>query len=165
MSANSIEDLFVEGLQQLYYTEQQLTDALQELESGAQEEEIRNAFSEHRSETQEQVDRLEEVFEAIGHEAEAHEDPIVDAMIEQHEEFVQGDPDDKVLERYNLIAAQKSEHYEIASYGNLIPLAQQLGHDDVADTLERSLREEEEALDEVSELTEQYDYGSLESPQ
>jgi ferritin-like metal-binding protein YciE len=165
MSADSIEDLLVEGLQEIYYTEQQLTDALEELESGAQEEEIRNAFSEHREETKEQIDRLEEVFEAIGYEVEAHRDPIVDAMIEQHEEFVQGDPDGKVLERYNLIAGQKSEHYEIACYGNLIPLAQQLGYDDVADTLEQSLREEEEALDEVSELSEEYDYGDIESPQ
>jgi len=52
-----------------------------------------------------------------------------------------------------------SEHYEIASYGNLIPLAQQLGYDDVADTLEQSLREEQDALDELSELGQGFDYG------
>ncbi|MFC6725568.1 ferritin-like domain-containing protein [Halobium palmae] len=165
MTANSLEDLFVEGLQEMYYTEQQLVDALQELEEGSTEEEIKNAFSEHREETQGHVDRLEEVFEAIGHDAEAHEDPIVDAMIHQHEEFVNGDPDEKMLERYNLMSGQKSEHYEIASYGNLIPLAQQLGHDDVADTLEETLREEQEALDEVSTLSEEFDYGDIESPQ
>ena len=165
MSAESLEDLFVEGLKEMYYTEQQLVDALEDLEAGSAEDEIKSAFSEHRSETQQHVERLEDVFETIGHDAEANEDPIVEAMIQQHEEFADPDPDEKILERYNLMAAQKSEHYEIASYGNLIPLAQQLGHGDVADELEEIMREEQDALEEVSELGEAFDYGDIQSPQ
>ncbi|MFC4359373.1 ferritin-like domain-containing protein [Halobium salinum] len=165
MSAQSIEDLFVEGLQEMYYTEQQLTDALEDLESSSSSEDAKNAFSEHREETQRHVERLEEVFDSIGHEAEAHEDPVVDAMIRQHEEFVDGDPDAEALDRYNMLAAQKSEHYEIASYGTLTSLAEKLGHDDAADTLESILREEEQALDEVAELTEQFDQQTVEASQ
>lgn len=163
MSVDTLEDLFVEGLQQLYYTEQQLVEALEELESGAVEEEIQHAFSEHRSETQEHVTRIEEVFEQIGHDAEPHRDPVVDAMIEQHEEFTEMEPSEKILERFNIAAGQKSEHYEIATYGNLIPMAQQLGHEEVADHLEQSLREEQDALSELSELGEEYDFGDIQS--
>lgn len=163
MAIDSLEDLFVEGLQEIYYTEQQLTEALEELESGAQEDEIKNAFSEHRSETEQHAQRIEEVFEEIGHDAETKEDPVVEAMIEQHEEFTSQDPDEKILERFNIAAGQKSEHYEIACYGNLIPLAQQLGYEDVADTLEQNLREEQDALEELSELGEEFDYGEIPS--
>ncbi|ELZ33463.1 hypothetical protein C474_05265 [Halogeometricum pallidum JCM 14848] len=163
MSANSLEDLFVDGLQKIYYTEQQLEDALEELESGAEDEEIQSAFSEHREETRTHIERLEEVFEAIGQDAEGKQDRVVDAMIEEHEEFTEKDPDDKVLERYNIAAGQKSEHYEIAAYGNLIPLADQLGMDDAADTLEETLREEQDALEKLSKLGEGYDYGDIPS--
>ena len=61
------------------------------------------------------------------------------------------------------MTGQKSEHYEIAAYGNLIPLADQLGYDDLADQLERTLREEQEALDELAEIGEEFDYGQLSS--
>lgn len=163
MSADSLEDLFVDGLQKIYYTEQQLEEALEELESGAEDEEIQSAFSEHREETRTHIERLEEVFEAVGQEAEGKQDRVVDAMIEEHEEFTEQDPDGKVLERYNIAAGQKSEHYEIAAYGNLIPLADQLGMDDAADTLEETLREEQDALEKLSKLGEGYDYGEIPS--
>ncbi len=163
MAIDSLEDLFVEGLQEIYYTEQQLVEALEELESGAQEGQIQSAFSEHREETRQHVQRLEEVFEEIGRDAEAKEDPVVDAMVEQHEEFTNQDPSEKVLERFNIAAGQKSEHYEIACYGNLVPLAQQSGHEDAADKLERNLREEQDALTELSELGEAFDYGEIPS--
>lgn len=161
MSGESLNDLLQEGLQEMYYTEQRLVDALEDLQEGAVDEEVKEAFSEHRGETQGHVEQLEGIFQSLGLEAEASEDPIVDAMIEQHEEFVERDPDDKVLERYNILTAQKSEHYEIASYGNLTPIAQELGHDDVADQLEEIMREEQDALDEVAQLGEEFDFGDI----
>ena len=161
MCANTLDDLFEDGLQHAYFAEQQLVDALEELESSTSEEEIASAFSEHREETRDHVERLEEVFEAVGSSPETKEDYAVSGLIENHEEFVSQDPDQAVLDRFNIAAGQKSEHYEIATYGNLIPLAQQLGHDDVADTLEGILREEQDALDELSEIGEEFDYGDL----
>ena len=145
------------GLQHVYYTEQRLLDALSEPEEGSSSEEIREAFAEHRSETETHIERLEEVFESIGASAEAAEDPVVEGMIEAHEEFVEEDPSDEVLDRFNVAAGQKSEHYEIAAYGDLIPLADEEGYDDAADTLEETLREEQDALEKLSELGERFD--------
>lgn len=163
MTADSLEDLFVEGLQKIYYTEKQLVDALEELESGSTNEQVKQAFSEHREETQTHVDRLEDVFEHVDQSAETKQDRVVDAMVEEHEEFTQEDPSDEVLERFNIAAGQKSEHYEIATYGNLIPLADELGYDEAADILEENLREEQDALDELSQVGEQFDEGEMQS--
>lgn len=162
MSVNTSEDLLVAGLKHVYYTEQRLVDALEELESTSSSEECQQAFSEHRSETQEHVERLEEVFDHLDEEAEAEEDPVVEAMIEAHEEFLDKDPSEGALDRFNITAGQKSEHYEIASYGNLTPLADQAGHDEVADLLEQNMREEQDALDELAGIGEEFDYSRLE---
>lgn len=161
MCANNLNELFEDGLKHVYYTEQQLLDALEELESQSSREEIQSAFSEHRSETQGHVGRLEEIFGELGEQPETKTDSAVDGLIEDHEEFVNQDPDQDVLDRYNIAAGQKSEHYEIAAYGNLIPIADELGMDEIADTLERNLREEEDALDKLSGIGEEFDYGQL----
>ncbi len=163
MSVETTEDLFVEGLQHVYYTEQRLLDALEELESTSSQEELEQGFSEHREQTQEHIERLEQVFEQIGREPEAAEDPVIEGMIEAHEEFVDKDPSDTALDRFNIAAGQKSEHYEIACYGNLVPLADQAGYDEAADLLEQNMREEQETLDELSQLGEEFDYGELEA--
>ncbi|MFC5970945.1 ferritin-like domain-containing protein [Halomarina salina] len=157
MSVNSLDDLFVAGLKEAYYTENQLLDALEELSSGTSDEEISNAFSEHREETEQHVQRLEDVFDEIGESPEEKEDNAVKGLIQDHEEFTSQDPDQQILDRFNVAAGQKSEHYEIALYGNLTPMAQDLGLDDVADTLEETLREEQEALEELSQMGEQFD--------
>ena len=161
MSIDSTEDLFVSGLKHAYYTEQRLLDALAELEETSSNEELKSGFAEHREETQTHVDRLEDVFDQLDHEAEAAEDPVIEGMIEAHEEFMSKDPSDEAIDRYNIAAGQKSEHYEIAAYGNLIPMADQLGYDDVADMLEETLREEQDELETLSEMGEQFDYGEL----
>ncbi|MDS0474392.1 DUF892 family protein [Natrinema sp. 1APR25-10V2] len=161
MTVDTTEDLFVDGLKHAYYTEQRLVDALQELEETSSSQELKSGFAEHREETQNQIDRLEQVFEHVDADAEAEEDPVVEGMIQAHEEFMDKDPSDEAVDRFNIAAGQKSEHYEIAVYGNLIPMADQLGLDDVADTLEETLREEQDELDTLSEMGEQFDYGEL----
>jgi ferritin-like metal-binding protein YciE len=163
MCANNLTELFTDGLQHAYYAEQQLVDATEELANSTSESEIEEAFSEHNTETQTHVDRIEEVFDVIGESPETETDNAVDGLIKNHEEFVSQDPDQHVLDRYNLTAGQMSEHYEIAMYGNLIPLADQLGHDEVADLLEQNLREEQDARDELSELGQEFDYGQIPS--
>lgn len=156
MTTDSIERLFVEGLQELYYTEQQLVDALETLASQTNDETASQGFSEHREETQNHVDRLEEVFDIVGEEPQTKQERVVDALIEEHEQFA-GENDGEVLDRYNIAVGQKTEHYEIAAYGNLTSLAGKLGYDEAADILEETLREEEEALDEVTQAGEQFD--------
>jgi ferritin-like metal-binding protein YciE len=161
MCANDLSGLFEESLKYVYYTEQQFLDATEELAETTTDDRIAEAFAEHHEETETQIQRLEEVFDEVGVSPEAKTDEAADGMVENHEHFVSLDPDDHVLDRYNITAGQMSEHYEIAAYGNLIPLADQLGID-VADTLEANLREEQDALDELSELGEEFDYGQIE---
>ena len=150
------EKLLTEGLQELYYTEQELVDALETLADQTEDENASQAFSEHREETQEHVERLERVFEQIGEEAKARDDPVVDALIEEHEEF-SAENDGETLDRYNIAAGQKTEHYEIAAYGNVTSLAGKLGHDEASDMLAETLHEEQSALDELSQAGEQFD--------
>ncbi len=161
MSVDSTEDLFLSGLKHAYYTEHRLADALEELESTSTREELQSGFAEHQSETENHIDRLEQVFEQAGESPEQVEDPVVEGMIEAHEEFLDKDPSDDALDRFNIAAGQKSEHYEIAVYGNLIPMADQIGLDDAADLLEENLREEQDELDTLSEYGEEFDYGEL----
>ncbi|ESP87430.1 YciE/YciF ferroxidase family protein [Candidatus Halobonum tyrrellensis] len=156
MTTESMEEYFVQGVQELYDTEQQLVDALETLAEGTEDEEASRAFSEHREETQGHVDRLERVFEAIGEEPEAKEDRVVGELIDEHEQFA-GENDGEILDRYNMSVGQKTEHYEIAAYGNVTSLADELGYGEAADLLEENLREEEAALEEVTELSEQFD--------
>lgn len=163
MCANSLNDLFEDGLKHAYYTEQQLVDATEELANQTSEDEISSAFLEHHEETRGHVSRLEEVFDAIGESPETKPDSAVDGLINDHDEFASQNPDQTALNRFNIAAGQKSEHYEIAMYGNLIPLADQLGMDDVADTLEQNLREEQDALEELSTIGEEFDYGQISS--
>ncbi|MDS0259727.1 DUF892 family protein [Haloarcula sp. S1CR25-12] len=156
MTTDSIEQLLVEGVQELYYTEQQLVDALDQLADQTGTESVSQAFSKHRGETQQQVDRLEQVFEALGEEPEAREDIVVTAMIDEHDQFA-GENDGEVLDRYNMAVGQKTEHYEIAAYGNLASLAEKAGHDEAADLLVETLREEQEALEQLTDASEQFD--------
>jgi ferritin-like metal-binding protein YciE len=161
MTVDSTEDLFVDGLKHAYYTEQRLVDALEELERTASNEELVSGFAEHREETETHIDRLEEVFEEVDADAEGEEDPVVEGMIQAHEEFMDKDPSDAAIDRFNIAAGQKAEHYEIATYGNLIPMADRIGLDDTADTLEQTLREEQDELDSLSEMGGEFDYGEL----
>lgn len=163
MSIDSTQSLFVSGLQHAYYTEQRLLDALEELEHSSSSEELQSGFAEHREETQIHIDRIEDVFEQLDADAEAKEDPVVEGMIEAHEEFMGQDPSEQAIDRFNIAAGQKSEHYEIAVYGNLIPMADQIGMDDAADTLEQTLREEQDELETLSEMGERFDYDELEA--
>lgn len=156
MTTDSIDELFVQGLQELYYTEQQLVDALETLADQTNDEAASQAFAEHREETMEQVERLEEVFEQIGQEPQEKEEQVVKALIDEHEQFAQENEGD-VLDRYNMEIGQKTEHYEIAMYGSLTSLAGKTGHDEAADVLEEILREEEQALEEVTQASEQFD--------
>ncbi|WP_306054219.1 DUF892 family protein [Natronococcus wangiae] len=161
MSVDTIHDLFEHGLEDIYHAEHELLDALEELEENTEREEIARAFAEHREETQGHIDRLKDVFEMFGEPPEKEECEGIEGLIQEYEEFTEQDPSQEVLDYHNMAAAEKTEHYEIAAYGNLIPLADQLGMDDAADLLEENLREEQDALDELKELTEAFEMDAI----
>ena len=162
MTDDPTEKLLIEGVQELYYAEQQLVDATETLSDQTNDEAANQAFAKHHDETQTHVDRLEQVFEHIGEEPQTREEQVVDALIDEHEQFAQ-ENDGEVLDRYNIAAGQKTEHYEIAAYGNVTSLAGKLGYDEAADLLEETLREEENALDELSQAGEQFDQQQVDS--
>jgi len=161
MSMNTIQDLFEHGLEDIYHAEHQLLDALEELEVNTEHDEISQAFSEHREETQDQIKRLEEGFDMFGEPPETEECEAIEGFLEEYEEFTSMDPAQEVMEYHNMAAAERIEHYEIAAYGNLIPLADQLEMSDAADLLEENLREVKEALDELTGLTEEFEMDAI----
>jgi ferritin-like metal-binding protein YciE len=161
MSVSTLRELFVHDLEDIYYAETELLDALDELADQTGDERIAEAFREHRQETQGHVDRVEQVFDILGHEPETEECEGIEGLIKEHEEFAGMGPTQDVLDLHNLVAAQKTEHYEIAAYGNLALLADRLGMDEAGDLLHRNLEEEEAALDTLATLTEEYGYDRI----
>jgi len=161
MTVNSLRELFVHDLEDMYYAENELLDALEELADQTENEEIAQAFREHREETQGHIERLDQVFEMLGQEPEKEKCEGIEGLLTEHEEFVDEAPDQTVLGVHNLVAAQKTEHYEIASYGNLALIADRLGMDDAGDLLHENLEEEQDALDKLASLTDNFDYESM----
>jgi ferritin-like metal-binding protein YciE len=158
---NTTEALFEHQLEDVYFAEHELLDALGDLAEQTENEEIRAAFEEHREETQGHVERLEEVFELVGEPPEKEECEAIQGLIAEHESFLEEDPDQEILDLHNVNAAEKTEHYEIAAYGNLAFLADQLGYDEAADLLGQNLEEEQAALERLKDLTESYDFGQI----
>ena len=161
MTVNNLRELFVHDLEDMYYAENELLDALEELADQTENEEIAQAFREHREETQGHIERLDQVFEMLGQKPEKEKCEGIEGLLTEHEEFVDEAPDQTVLGVHNLVAAQKTEHYEIASYGNLALIADRLGMDDAGDLLHENLEEEQDALDKLASLTDNFDYESM----
>jgi ferritin-like metal-binding protein YciE len=157
MKIQSFNDLFVHDLKDMYYAENELLDALDTLAEQTSDEDIVEAFESHRSETEEHVSRLEEVFELVGEEPSEEQCEGIDGLLKEHEDFVSEDPEQAQLELHNLVAAQKTEHYEIAAYENMMQLADRLGMDEARDLIESNLTEERAALDTLSTLVEDLD--------
>jgi len=163
MPVETLDELFEHELEDIYYAEHELIDVLEELADQTDHEEATQAFEDHREETQDQVDRLEEVFEMVDEPPEEEECEGIQGLVEEHEEFLDMDPSQEVLDVFNLTSAQKTEHYEISAYENLVVLANQLGMEDAADLLHQNLREEEQTLEDLQELTQQFDYETVEA--
>jgi ferritin-like metal-binding protein YciE len=154
-------ELFEHEIEDMYDTEHELRDALDDLAQHTETEEIARAFEEHREETEGHIERLEEVFEMIGTEPEREECEAIQGLIQEHDDFMETEPAQKVTDVYHLIAGHKSEHYEIASYGFLAMLADRLGMDEAGDVLHENLEEEEAALEKLKTLTSEYDYEPI----
>ena len=161
MTMDSTEDLFEHQLEDIYYAEDELLDVLDELADQTEHDEIQTAFEDHREQTETHIERLEEVFDIIGEPPEQEECEAIQGLVEEHESFLDEDPEQGILNVHNVNAAEKTEHYEIAAYGNLAFMADELGYDEAADLLGQNLEEEQETLEELKELTEEYDYEQL----
>ncbi len=138
----TMDDLFVHGLQDIYYAEKQILQALPEMIEKASDPQLKQGFETHLRETQGQVRRLEQVFEMHGAQPKGVDCPAIDGIIEEAEEIASDVEDKDVLDAALVAAAQAVEHYEITRYGTLIAWAKELGRDDCASLLQQTLDEE-----------------------
>jgi ferritin-like metal-binding protein YciE len=150
----TMNDLFVHQLQDIYYAEKQLVKALPKMAEKATDKQLKQGFLTHLDETKTHVQRLEQVFQMHGAEVKAVNCPAIDGIIEEADE-VAGEVDDKsVLDAALINAAQAAEHYEIVRYGSLIAWAKQLGRNDCASVLQKTLDEEKATDKKLTTLAE-----------
>lgn len=145
-----LEDLFLATLKDVYYAEKQILRALPKMAKAAESDELRQAFEKHRAETEGHVERLEEVFEAIGKKAQGKTCEAIQGIIEEGKEIMEDFAESEALDAGLIAAAQAVEHYEIARYGTLIAWAESLGHDDIVRFLITNLNEEKAADKKLS---------------
>jgi len=141
----TLEELFVCQLKDLYDAENRLVKALPKMRDAANSPTLKEAFSNHLIETERQVERLEEVFRSIGSKAEAETCDAMKGLISEGEDMIDAKGDPNVLDAGLIASAQRVEHYEIAGYGTARTLAKQLGHLDAAELLQNTLDEEASA--------------------
>jgi ferritin-like metal-binding protein YciE len=151
MAAHSLQELFVEELRDMYDGEKRLTKALPKMAKAASSQELQAAFTEHLRVTEEQVSRLEQVFQAIGEKPRGKKCDGIMGIVEEGKTAIE-ELDGAVLDAALIAGAQKAEHYEIASYGTLAYFAELLGQNDAKELLGETLEEEREADEKLSTI-------------
>ncbi|MDQ6676985.1 MAG: DUF892 family protein, partial [Acidobacteriota bacterium] len=145
MKLNALEDLFVRELSELYGSEQLILKALPKMTKAASHSGLRQVLSDHRSETKDHISRLEQIFKLLGEKPEKlRAYPVKSALLEGEEIIKAKDADSSVRDAGLVAAAQKVEHYEIASYGAVRTHAALLGYEQAADLLSATLKDEHE---------------------
>ena len=139
----TLDDLFYDTLKDIYYAERKILKALPKMARGAQSTDLKAAFEKHREQTEGHVERLQQVFEAIGKRAQAKTCEAIEGIIAEGEDIMDTFKSTPALDAGLISAAQAVEHYEIARYGTLRTWAEQLGLKDAAKLLEMTLKEEE----------------------
>jgi ferritin-like metal-binding protein YciE len=148
-----LKELFIDELKDIYWAEKHLTKALPKMKKAATSEELANAFDEHLAVTEEQIGRLEEVFEMLDMTPRAKKCEAMEGLVEEAQGIIEDLPKGTAVRDAGLIiAGQKVEHYEIAAYGSLVQLAKTMGENDIAELLQQTLDEEKEADQTLTEL-------------
>jgi ferritin-like metal-binding protein YciE len=150
----TMNDLFVHQLQDIYYAEKQLVKALPKMAEKATDQQLKQGFLTHLDETKTHVQRVEQVFQMHGAEAKAIDCPAIDGIIKETSQITGEIADKAVLDAALIDAAQAAEHYEITRYGSLIAWAKQLGRNDCASVLQKTLEEEKATDKKLTALAE-----------
>jgi ferritin-like metal-binding protein YciE len=151
---SKLHELLLEQLKDMYWAEKALTKAIPKMVKNASSGELMEALEQHLTETQGQVSKVERVFEILGETAKAKKCEAMDGLIKEAEELMKDNDKGPVRDAAIISAAQKVEHYEIASYGTLRSFAQILGFDEAAGVLEEILSEEKSADEILTEVAE-----------
>ena len=149
-----LDELFHDTLKDIYYAEKKILSALPKMAKAAESDELRAAFETHHEETEEQISRLEQVFEAIDAKPQGKKCAAIEGILEEGQEIMKEYKGSPALDAGLLAAAQAVEHYEISRYGTLRAWAEELGLEDVAKLLEETLKEEEATDEKLTELAE-----------
>jgi ferritin-like metal-binding protein YciE len=154
MEMESLKELYVDELKDLYSAEKQLVKALPKMAKNASNPELKEAFTNHLQETEGHVERLEQIFEMLGERAGGKKCKGMEGLIEEAKELLEEDATEEVLDAGLISKAQHVEHYEIAGYGTVRTYARQLGLDDQAELLQETLDEEGKTDELLTQLAE-----------
>jgi ferritin-like metal-binding protein YciE len=151
MAAESLRELFVEELRDMYDGEKQLTRALTKMAKSAESEELKEAFTSHLHETEKQVTRLEQVFRTLGEQVRGKKCDGIQGIVEEGKKAME-ELEGPILDAALIAGAQKVEHYEIATYGTLAYFADLLGESKAKELLGQTLEEEKAADEKLNEI-------------
>lgn len=152
---NSLDELFLDQLKDLYDAEHRVIEALPQMAEAAHSSALKEAFLKHLDQTKVQVARLEQIFQHLGISPERHTCDAIKGIVKEGDEVVQAKGDPDVKDAALIAAAQRVEHYEMAGYGTARTSAQRLGHHEVGDLLQQTLNEEGETDHLLTEIAEQ----------
>jgi ferritin-like metal-binding protein YciE len=150
----TLKDLLIEEMRDTYSSETQIVDGLEEMAEAATSPNLKLAFQTHLKETQNQVERLKQAFTHLGADPEGNTCEATEGLIAEAQEVMDEDMPGELLDVALVLAAQKVEHYEIASYGALKTIAQECGETEVANLLGQTLEEEKATDEKLTQLAE-----------
>lgn len=152
MTTKTLDNLFHDTLKDVYYAEKKILKTLPKMAKAAQSPKLTAAFEKHKVETEDQIERLEQVFEIIGKKPQAKTCPAIDGILEEGSEIMEEYKDNPALDAGLLAAAQAVEHYEISRYGTLKRWATVLGLKNAAKLLDETLQQESKTDESLTKL-------------
>ncbi|MBL0375476.1 ferritin-like domain-containing protein [Rhizobium sp. KVB221] len=152
MQTKTLDDMFLDGVKDIYYAEKKILRTLPKMARASHDPTLQAAFEKHKMETEAQVERLDQIFEILNKPARGKTCPAIDGILEEGAEILEDFKGSQALDAGLLAAAQAVEHYEIARYGTLKAWAVQLGKKDVAALLNATLLEETKTDEALSGL-------------
>ena len=150
-----LRELYIEELKDLYNAENQLVKALPKMAKAASSDELRQGFEEHLEQTKGHVQRLEQIFQALGENPKGKKCKGMEGLLEEGSEVMQEDFEGALMDAAIIGAAQRVEHYEIAAYGTICAFAEELGESEQNSLLNQTLQEEKEADQKLTQLAQQ----------
>jgi len=163
MPENSLQQLYVEQLKDLYNAETQLVKALPKMAKAAKSDALREGFEQHLEQTRGHVQRLEQILEALDESPKGRKCAGMQGLVEEGEEVIEENSDSHALDAGLIAAAQRVEHYEIAGYGSVRTFAEGLGDSDAVDLLQQTLNEEKETDERLTEIAKEANAEALNS--
>ena len=152
MEHQALKELYIDELKDIYNAENQLVKALPKMAKAANSDELRTGFEEHLQQTRGHVQRLEQIFKALGEKPSGKKCKAMEGLVAEGAEIMGEDYDDDVMDAALIAAAQRVEHYEIAAYGTVRTYAELLGEDTGAQLLEQTLEEEKETDQKLTDM-------------